>query len=99
MPCNDWGGPGRTCDGTCNQEYKKRTDQLARMLCGLCKAQQALGTGNLILKIPGLATWWKEHQEADRKRAEYEKKAKADRRKRKEQELQKLAKELGKKVI
>lgn len=103
MPCNDGWNNARGCDGTCNladvKALRTRNDKLAQMLCGLCRQQQGNGLGDLIRKVPGLTEWWKEHQEHDRQREEKERKAKQAERLKDEDQLRKLARKLGKKII
>lgn len=45
-------------------QLQKRNDELAEMLCGLCRfAPQAA-----INSVPGLALWWEEHRQFDANR-------------------------------
>lgn len=80
MPCND-GGPPSYYDAY--EDQRRRSDKLARMLCGLCGRIDALvAEGNiismddiahLINKDEKLAEWWVKHQEQDAKRLAAEK--------------------------
>ena len=49
------------------QNRKRELDKVTRLLCGLCKNVESQG-GNVGDFDSELAVWWKEHQEADRKR-------------------------------
>jgi len=98
MPCRDWDETSRVVEVESSTQRKK-IDELTRMLCALCTEQQANGTGNLILHVPGLKAWWVQHQEQDRKRLEAEKKVLDRQRKTDEEALNILAKKLGKKVL
>ena len=98
MPCRDWDETSRVVEVESSTQRRK-IDVLTRLLCSLCKEQQANGTGNLILKVPGLQEWWKKHQEDDRKREKAEREVADQQRKADEEALQTLAKKLGKKVL
>jgi hypothetical protein len=82
MPCND-GGPPAYYDAY--EDQRRRSDELARMLCRLCRRIEELDpdkdyaldlSTHLIQNDSKLSTWWKEHQEQDAKRLAAEKERK-----------------------
>jgi hypothetical protein len=67
MPCSD-GGWGCSRDGEELAQLERRHTLLAQMLCAACQSLQDNG-----IRIPrNTATWWAEHQEADRRRIQRE---------------------------
>jgi hypothetical protein len=79
MPCSyEPTDAERAASVKATAEYDKsirdKIDKLTRMLCGMCKRFDAAGYGPSFEKE--VADWWKEHQEADRKREEKERRAK-----------------------
>ncbi len=76
MPCSD--GGYNTHD---NSAEVQKIHNLTRMLCGLCELVESTSSNefhNIVDHIPGLAKWWDEHKEADRKREAIEKAAMAN---------------------
>lgn len=64
MPCRD-------DRDDCRQDYsdlQTKLDKVTRLLCGVCRATEKAGGGKLIAANKELNTWWKQHQEADRRR-------------------------------
>lgn len=63
MPCRD-GGPSAYTDE--NSDLRKRNDELAQMLCSLCRLLE--GRKELLVHLPyviGLEQWWTEHKRID----------------------------------
>lgn len=74
MPCNDWPTSGVSyIENPLNEKMKKRLDLTTRLLCGLCTTLKKAGQDrsrypeSYIRDVPGLAEWWRQHQEEDRK--------------------------------
>lgn len=65
-PTEDYTGPLRTKI----DEQKRRLDNYAKMLCGLCgKIERTSGISTYTIdSVPGLRDWWEDHKEQDRKR-------------------------------
>lgn len=101
MPCNDWPTSGVSyIENPLNEKMKKRLDLTTRLLCGLCTTLKKAGQDrnrypeSYIRDVPGLAEWWRQHQEEDRKE-EQRRKAEA---KRKEEYKQARIRELEKEL-
>lgn len=71
MPCSDnqrWGDDEEHLELV---KIKKRNDELARMLCGLCREIEWQHIGlygesiEYFDKVPGLREWWEEHKKYD----------------------------------
>lgn len=71
-------------------EQRALVDELTRMLCGLCKISKGLD----ISSVPGLWSWWKDHQKKDDARAKKERKKIEDKIAALDAEIQELRKKL-----
>lgn len=72
MPCTD-GGPLKITETTSWTEQgeikrlKDRNDQLAKLLCGLCRRIEQADSLELIGADTSLMKWWFEHREFDKR--------------------------------
>lgn len=92
MPCHDGGWNEQLKIDDAIRPWKERNDQLARMLCGLCKFLVRRGQKADLYEVPDLAEWWEEHERQDRKREEAKQKEKERKRQIEILELQRLQK-------
>ena len=93
MPCMDY----RDEPSVIIRENTDKIDNLTQLLCGVMRQLDTRGIKLHFGKdVAGLKTWWKNHQEQDRRRIEAEQQAaneKRDRKRIRKQALNKLSDE------
>jgi predicted transcriptional regulator len=68
MPCRDYESDSWGSGSAENTKLKAKVDKLARIACKAMTALEENGLEDfLVLKDDEVASWWKEHKEADRK--------------------------------
>lgn len=94
MPCrDDWVGPVSSYDYKHEAALQKRNDELAKLLCSLCREVENGGLNDIMPKP--VVSWWKKHKAADEAREKAERDAKKAKYDQLKDEWEKLGEELG----